>query len=102
MVKFNPVTLFDMAEAKNGPGYLLAGNHLKNPFDQISPGLGYTLGLSGLPHVMTRFFTVPDARTARRSVLWVMFLAGIFFAATTIFGITASAFIGKRCIGCSR
>lgn len=44
---------------------------------------------------MTRFYTVPDARTARRSVLWVMFLAGVFFAATTIFGITASAFIGK-------
>ena len=95
LVKFNPVTLFDMAEAKYGPAYLLPGNYLKNPFDQISLGLGYTLGLSGLPHVMTRFYTVPDARTARRSVLWVMFLAGIFFAGTTIFGITAAAFIGK-------
>ncbi len=49
LVKFNPVTLFDMAEAKNGPSYLLPGNYLKDPFDQISLGLGYTLGLSGLP-----------------------------------------------------
>ncbi len=36
------MTLFDMAEAKYGPDYLLPGNYLKNPFDQISLGLGYT------------------------------------------------------------
>src|SRR6202008_3669917 len=54
-VHFNPLTLFAAAEQKYTAKYLLPGNYLKNPFDQISLGLGYTLGLSGLPHVMTRF-----------------------------------------------
>lgn len=98
LVHFNPLALFAGAEQKYGAGYLLPGNYLKNPFDQISLGLGYTLGLAGLPHVMTRFYTVPDARTARRSVVWVMFLAGGFFAATTLFGLAAANFLGQDAI----
>ena len=98
MVKFNPVTLFNEAEAKNGAKFLLPGNYLKNPFDQISLGLGYVLGLAGLPHVMTRFYTVPDAKTARRSVVWVMFLAGAFFAGTTLFGLAAATYVGQDAI----
>ena len=78
-VGFDPLVLFASAEAKAGPNFLLPGNLLKNPFDEVSLGLGYMLGLAGLPHVMTRFYTVPDATTARRSVIWVMFLAGAFF-----------------------
>lgn len=93
-VGYNPLTFFASAEAKNGANFLLPGNYLKNPFDQISLGLGYMLGLAGLPHVMTRFYTVPDAKTARRSVIWVMFLAGAFFACTTIFGLAAVHFLG--------
>ena len=57
------------------------------------------LGLAGLPHVMTRFYTVPDATTARRSVIWVMFLAGTFFACTTIFGLAAVHYSGRRRCG---
>jgi len=98
MVKFNPLTLFADAEAKNGAKFLLPGNYLKNPFDQISLGLGYVLGLAGLPHVMTRFYTVPDAKTARRSVVWVMFLAGSFFAGTTLFGLAAATYVGQDAI----
>jgi cation/acetate symporter len=92
-VGFDPLTLFASAEQKAGPSFLLPGNLLKNPFDEISLGLGYMLGLAGLPHVMTRFYTVPDA-TARRSVIWVMFLAGAFFACTTIFGLAAVHYLG--------
>jgi cation/acetate symporter len=95
LVHFNPATLFADAEQKYTAKYLLPGNYLKNPFDQISLGLGYTFGLAGLPHVMTRFYTVPDARTARRSVVWVMFLAGAFFAGTTLFGLAAADFVGQ-------
>ena len=98
MVKFNPLLLFAQAENKYTASYLLPGNYLKNPFDQISLGLGYVLGLAGLPHVMTRFYTVPDAKTARRSVVWVMFLAGIFFVCTTIFGLAAADFLGQDAI----
>jgi cation/acetate symporter len=98
LVSFNPLSFFAEAEAKYGASYLLPGNYLKNPFDQISLGLGYVLGLAGLPHVMTRFYTVPDAKTARRSVVWVMFLAGAFFAGTTLFGLAAANFVGHDAI----
>lgn len=47
---------------------------------------------------MTRFYTVPDAATARRSVVWVMFLAGAFFFATTLFGLAAANFVGQDAI----
>jgi cation/acetate symporter len=56
-VGFDPLTLVASAEQKAGPSFLLPGNLLKNPFDEISLGLGYVLGLAGLPHVMTRFST---------------------------------------------
>ncbi|MGR4932254.1 cation acetate symporter [Bradyrhizobium sp. CAR08] len=98
MVKFNPLLLFEQAEKKYTASYLLPGNYLKNPFDQISLGLGYVLGLAGLPHVMTRFYTVPDAKAARRSVVWVMFLAGVFFVCTTIFGLAAADFLSQDAI----
>jgi cation/acetate symporter len=92
MIRFDPLTLFQQAETRYGPQYL------KNPFDQISLGLGYVCGLAGLPHVMTRFYTVPDAKTARRSVVWVMFLVGFFFAGTTLFGLAAADFVGQDAI----
>jgi len=97
-VGFNPLVFFSRAETAYGPKFLGPGNYLKNPFDEISLGLGYVLGLAGLPHVMTRFYTVPDAKTARRSVVWVMFLAGGFFVATTIFGLAATDLVGQDAI----
>jgi cation/acetate symporter len=90
--------LFSANEAKYGASYLLPGNYLKNPFDQLSLALGYAFGLAGLPHVMTKFYTVPDAVAARKSVIWVMFLAGSFFVATTVFGLAASHFVGQAAI----
>jgi cation/acetate symporter len=97
-VGFDPLAFFASAEQKAGPSFLLPGNLLKNPFDEISLGLGYMLGLAGLPHVMMRFYTVPDATTARRSVIWVMFLAGGFFACTTIFGLAAVHYLGPQAL----
>ncbi len=97
-VQFDPLVLFRDAEARQGAKFLLPGNYLKHPLDQVSLGLSYLFGLAGLPHVMTRFYTVPDAKTARRSVVWVMFLAGAFFVATTIFGLAAANLLGQDAI----
>lgn len=98
LVGFNPLTLFDAVETKYGPSFLAPGNYLKNPFDQISLGLSFVLGVAGLPHIMTRFYTVPNARTARKSIIWLMFLAGTFFMVTTIFGFAAAHFLGQDTI----
>ena len=97
-VNFNPLTLFESAEAKAGAAFMLPGNLLKNPWDELSLGLAIMLGLAGLPHVMTRFYTVPDAKTARKSVIWVMFLAGSFFFCTTIFGMAAVHYLGPQAL----
>ena len=97
-VGFNPIEYFNLAEKERGAKFLQAGNYLKNPFDQVSLGLSYICGIIGLPHVMTRFYTVPDAGTARRSVIWVMFIAGTFFLATAIFGLAAAHFVGADAI----
>jgi cation/acetate symporter len=95
-VGFDPLVFFASAEAKAGPNFLLPGNLLKNPFDEVSLGLGYMLGLAGLPHVMTRFYTVPDATTARRSVIWVMFLAGAFLPARRSLALRRSIISDRR------
>ena len=97
-VGFDPFTFFSADEARYGASFLLPGNFPKNPWDELSLGLGYMLGLSGLPHVMTRFYTVPDAKTAPRSVVWVIFLPGAFFAGTTIFGLAAAHFVRQDAI----
>src|SRR5258708_34033957 len=85
LVHFNPLTLFADAEQKYTAKYLLPGNYLKNPFDQISLGLGYTLGLAGVPHVITPLCTVPDAKPTPPSPVWGVFLPRAFFAGTTAF-----------------
>lgn len=97
-VGFDPFAIFSRAEALYGAKFLAPGNYLKNPLDGLSLGVGYVLGLAGLPHVMTRFYTVPDAGTARRSVVWVMFLAGGFFMATTVLGLAAADLVGQDAI----
>src|SRR5258708_4083959 len=89
LVHFNPLTLFVDAEQKYTAKYLLPGNYLKNPFDQISLGLGYTLGLAGLPPVMTRVSPAPDAKTARRPGGGVVFLSGAFFPGASTFALAA-------------
>jgi cation/acetate symporter len=97
-VGFNPLNLFSMTEARYGVKMLAPGNYLKHPLDTLSLGLSLIVGTAGLPHVMTRFFTVPDAKTARKSVIWLMFLAGGFFLATTLIGFSAAIFVGQDAI----
>ena len=96
LFRFNPVALFEGVETRYGTGFLSPGNYLKHPLDQLSLGLSFALGTAGLPHVMIRFYTVPDAKTARKSVIWVMFLAGAFFMITTLIGFAAAYFVGQE------
>ncbi|HWU98743.1 MAG TPA: cation acetate symporter [Oxalicibacterium sp.] len=97
-VGFNPLNLFSVAESRYGPQMLAPGNYLKHPLDALSLTLSLIVGTAGLPHIMTRFFTVPDAKTARKSVIWLMFLAGSFFLATTLIGFAAAILVGQDTI----
>ncbi len=96
LFSFNPLALFASAEGANAAGYLTPGNYLTNPLDQISVGMSFALGTAGLPHILMRFYTVPDAKTARGSVVWVVFLAGTFFLITTVIGFAATHFVGRE------
>ena len=61
----------------------------------MSLGLALVLGTAGLPHILMRFFTVPNAKAARSSVVWAMFIIGFFYLLTTFIGFGARAFLGE-------
>lgn len=62
----------------------------------ISLGLALVFGTAGLPHVLVRFYTVPDAKTARSSVVWAMVLIGAFYIMTTFFGFGAASILNPN------
>src|SRR3984957_17895707 len=69
--------------------FLQPGLRYKPPYgalDLISLGMALLLGTAGLPHILVRFYTVPDAKTARHSVVWAMVLIGSFYIMTTFLG----------------
>lgn len=63
------------------------------PIDLISLGLALVFGTAGLPHVLVRFYTVPDAKTARISVVWAMAIIGAFYIMTTFLGFGAATIL---------
>ena len=63
------------------------------PVDLISLGLALVFGTAGLPHILVRFYTVPDARTARVSVVWAMGIIGAFYIMTTFLGFGAATIL---------
>ena len=73
-----------------GPGPLV-----KNPIDAISLGMTLMFGTAGLPHILMRFFTVPDAKEARKSVFVATGLIGYFYLLTFIIGFGAIIFVTK-------
>jgi cation/acetate symporter len=64
--------------------------------DFISLGLALVLGTAGLPHVLMRFYTVPSAKEARRSVVWAIWLIGIFYLFTLVLGYGAAWLVGPE------
>jgi cation/acetate symporter len=78
--------------------FLNPGLRYKPPYgaiDLISLGLALIFGTAGLPHILIRFYTVPDARTARVSVVWAMVIIGTFYIMTTFLGFGAATILGK-------
>jgi len=78
--------------------FLTPGLRYKPPYgalDLISLGLALIFGTAGLPHILVRFYTVPDAKTARVSVIWAMLIIGSFYIMTTFLGFGAATILGK-------
>ncbi|MFF3416116.1 cation acetate symporter [Streptomyces sp. NPDC002698] len=67
-------------------------------FDFMSLGLALVLGTAGLPHILSRFYTVPTARAARRSVLWSIGLIGGFYLMSIVLGFAAAAVVGPEAV----
>ncbi len=81
--------------------FLQPGLRYKPPYgalDLISLGMALILGTAGLPHILVRFYTVPDAKTARYSVVWAMVLIGSFYIMTTFLGFGAATIVGQTYI----
>ncbi|MFD5243347.1 cation acetate symporter [Amycolatopsis sp. NPDC058340] len=102
---FNLSSLFQAAvdkggqtgEALLGPGKQY-GKTGTTKLDFLSLGIALVLGTAGLPHVLMRFYTVPTAKDARRSVVWAIALIGIFYLFTLVLGYGAGALVGPDVI----
>jgi cation/acetate symporter len=108
--KFNLSSLLGAAAEKSGKGAAflepglkygkeVAGNPTQtfyNKMDLLSLGLALVLGTAGLPHILIRFYTVPTAKAARRSVLWAIGIIGTFYLLTLALGFGAAALVGSK------
>ncbi len=94
----NPLALFAAASARYGTAVLAPGQLVSDPLDALSLGLALMLGTAGLPHILMRFYTVPDARTARTSVSWAIGFIGFFYLLTFVLGFGAMVLVGQDAI----
>ena len=96
---FNLSKLLGEAAAHTGKGEaflqpgLLYGKDLVGQIDFLSLALALVLGTAGLPHILIRFYTVPDSKAARRSVQWAIGLIGTFYLMTLALGFGAAALL---------
>jgi cation/acetate symporter len=92
---FSPEALFAEAvrEHPKGQAIMAPGGLVSDPISAISLGLALMFGTAGLPHILMRFFTVPDAKQARRSVLYATGFIGYFYILTFIIGFGAITYL---------
>lgn len=95
---FNPTILFQAAADKYGTAVLAPGKQVSDPLDAISLGMSLMLGTAGLPHILMRFYTVPNAKEARTSVMYATVLIGFFYLLTFILGFGAMVLVGQDAI----
>ncbi len=79
--------------AASGFAIMGPGSFVKDPISAISFGMALMFGTAGLPHILMRFFTVPNAKEARKSVLWATTWIGYFYILTFIIGFGAITFV---------
>ena len=95
---FNPLALFQEAARQYGNGVLAPGGFVAGQVEGVSLGLALMFGTAGLPHILMRFYTVPDARTARVSVAYATAAIGTFYLFTFILGFGAMVLVGQPAI----
>ncbi|WP_328899550.1 cation acetate symporter [Streptomyces sp. NBC_00441] len=99
---FNVSDLLGTAAEKSGHGSAFLEPGLKygatgtSKLDFLSLGLALVLGTAGLPHILIRFYTVPTAKAARKSVNWAIGIIGAFYLMTIALGFGAAALIGPK------
>lgn len=81
------------AAAAKGQSIMGPGTFIKDPISAISFGMALMFGTAGLPHIVMRFFTVPDAKEARKSVMWATGWIAYFYLLTFIIGFGAITFV---------
>ncbi|SPS00509.1 cation acetate symporter [Cupriavidus taiwanensis] len=93
---FSPEAMFASAAKVHdkGAAILSPGGLVSNPIDAISLGVGMMFGTAGLPHILMRFFTVADAREARKSVLYATGFIGYFYVLILVVGFGAIVMVG--------
>ena len=95
---FSPGELYGAVAEQYGQAALEPGGLVRDPVDAVSLGLALMFGLLGLPHILMRFYTVPDARAARTSVLYATGFIGYFYLIIPIVGFGASALVGRETV----
>ncbi len=90
--------LYSSVVAEYGQKTLEPGGLISNPLDAISLGLALMFGLLGLPHILMRFYTVPDAKEARKSIVYATGFIGYFYIIIPIVGFAASVLVGRDII----
>ncbi|WP_020202201.1 cation acetate symporter [Cupriavidus sp. WS] len=87
-----------LSVADAGQRLLAPGLYLKNPLEQVSLGMALVLGTAAMPHILMRFFTVPDAKAARKSALYAMFAIGMCHLLIVVIGFSAALNVGPKAI----
>ncbi|HEX9137925.1 MAG TPA: cation acetate symporter, partial [Nitrospirota bacterium] len=90
--------LFTQAEKLYGNKFLEPGGLVTSPIDAFSLGLALMFGTAGLPHILMRFYTVPDAKAARKSVFYATGFIGYFYILTVTIGFGAAVLVGQKII----
>ncbi len=93
---FSPEALFARAVEVKGLAIMGPGSFIKDPVSAVSFGMALMFGTAGLPHILMRFFTVPDAKAARTSIVWATGWIGYFYLLTFIIGFGAIVLVGTN------